>query len=82
MLVSVVQIGNSRGVRLPKAILDQLEISDKLDLEVENSRIILKPVPRKPRQGWETAFSTMKEHGEDKLLLPDEASTQSFEWEW
>ena len=82
MLVSVVQIGNSRGVRLPKAILDQLEISDKVDMEVENSQIILKPVPHQPRQGWDAAFSKMKDEGDDKLLLAYESGTQSFEWEW
>jgi antitoxin MazE len=82
MLISVVQIGNSRGVRLPKAILEQLKISDRLEMEVEDSRIVLKPVPRAPRQGWDTAFRTMKENGEDQPLLPDEATTQGFEWEW
>jgi len=82
MLVSVVQIGNSRGVRLPKAILDQLEISDKLDMEVENSQIILKPVPHQPRQGWDVAFNQMREEGEDKLLLAEDATTEGFEWEW
>lgn len=82
MLVSVVQIGNSRGVRLPKAILDQLKISDKLDMEVENSQIILKPVPHRPRQGWDNAFNRMTERGEDKLLLIDEVGLQGFEWEW
>ena len=49
MLVSVIQMGNSRGIRLPKAILDQLNISEKLDLEVENQQIILRPVQDKPR---------------------------------
>jgi antitoxin MazE len=82
MLVSVVQIGNSRGVRLPKAILDQLEISDKVEMEVENSQIVLKPVPHQPRQGWDKAFNRMKERGEDELLLADEAATRDFEWEW
>jgi len=82
MLVSVVQIGNSRGVRLPKAILDQLSISDKLDLEVENSQIILKPIPKQPRDGWAVAFQKMSGEGEDALLLPDEAPSKDFEWEW
>ena len=82
MLVSVVQIGNSRGVRLPKAILDQLEISDKLEMEVENGQIILKPVPRQIRSGWDTAFKRMKEAGEDSLLVPEELVSKDFEWEW
>ena len=82
MVVSVVQIGNSRGVRLPKAILDQLEISDKLDMEVENSRIILKPIPLQVRQGWDAAFREMGERGDDALILPEEPESKDFDWEW
>jgi len=82
MLVSVVQIGNSRGVRLPKAIIDQLEISDKLDMEIEDCQIILRPVPHQPRQGWDTAFRQMKENGEDCLLMTEEELSKDFEWEW
>ena len=41
MKVPVVRIGNSRGIRIPKAILEQLEISDQVELEVENRQIIL-----------------------------------------
>ena len=82
MLVSVVQIGNSRGIRLPKAILDQLSISDKLELEVENSQIILTPVSRNPRDGWDAAFKKMSAEGEDRLILPEEIPAKDFEWEW
>jgi antitoxin MazE len=82
MVVSVVQIGNSRGVRLPKAILDQLEISDKLDLEVENSRIILKPIPREVRQGWDAAFQQMNAKGDDAVILPEGSESEDFDWEW
>lgn len=82
MIVSVVQIGNSRGVRLPKAILDQLEISDKLELEVENRQIVLKPVARYPREGWDSAFQKMKDRGDDAQLLPEEVASRDLEWEW
>jgi len=82
MLVSVVQIGNSRGVRLPKAILDQLAISDKLDLEVENNQIVLTPVPKHPRDGWDAAFRKMSLEGEDVLLLSEDGTSKGFEWEW
>lgn len=82
MVVSVVQIGNSRGVRLPKVILDQLEISDKLDMEVENSRIILKPIPHQARQGWDAAFQQMNAKGDDVMMLPEEPESKDLEWEW
>ena len=85
MKVSVIRIGNSRGIRLPKAILEQLHVSDSLELEVENQQIILRPLPCAPRQGWDQAFRKMHEEGQDTLLMPGpEASeaTEGFEWEW
>lgn len=82
MVVSVVQIGNSRGVRLPKAILEQLGINEKLELEIENQTIILKPVQEKVRNGWEDAFRKMALHKDDGLVLQDNDLEEGFEWEW
>ena len=59
MLVSVIPIGNSKGIRLPKAILEQLNIQDKLELEVEDKQLILKPISRTPREGWEDALKVL-----------------------
>jgi len=82
MLVSVVPIGNSKGIRLPKAILDQLQVADQLELEVENQQIILKPVTKKSRKGWNEAFSKMHKANEDVLLVNDQNASEAFEWEW
>jgi antitoxin MazE len=82
MLVSIVRIGNSRGVRLPKAILDQLKISEKVDLEVEDQQIVLKPIQSKPRTGWSNAFKRMAEMKEDTLFIQENSITEGFEWEW
>jgi antitoxin MazE len=71
MHVSVVQIGNSRGIRIPKRVLDQCEITDTVDLEVKGRRIILEPVRRRPREGWAAAAQQMREAGDDVLLMPD-----------
>jgi antitoxin MazE len=82
MLVQVVPIGNSKGIRLPKAILDQLNISDKLDLEVENRKIILSPIKANPREGWSDKFKFMHQLGEDELVIPENCESEDFEWEW
>lgn len=82
MKVSVVPIGNSRGVRIPKAILEQLEISDQVEMEVENKQIILRPVNRNPRSGWEEVLRQMNENEEDKLLIPETGTGEGFDWEW
>jgi len=82
MTVSVIAIGNSKGIRLPKTILNQLHIADQIDLEVRNNEIILKPIAEAPRSGWEEAFKKMHEQGEDILVMKDSSAEESFEWEW
>lgn len=82
MKVSVVPIGNSKGVRLPKAILDQLGISDQMELEVENKQIILRPINKNPRSGWEEALQKMNRNHEDNLLIPETGTEEGFDWEW
>ena len=55
MKTKVIKIGNSRGIRLPKVILQQVGINDEVNLEVDRDRIILKPI-RHRRNGWQEAF--------------------------
>jgi antitoxin MazE len=82
MLISVVPIGNSRGIRIPKAVLDQLNIKETLELEIEDKKLILKPASGKPRESWEMAFAEMKANNQDVLLIQDESTEEAFEWEW
>jgi len=82
MLVSLVQVGNSKGIRLPKSILDQCQIEDKLEMEVTNNEIILKPIKNKPRARWAEKFKAMKEKGDDKLLIDDGLDLSDRDWEW
>ncbi len=82
MLVSIVPIGNSKGIRLPKAILEQLQIADTVELEIDNQQIILKPVHLSPRKGWREAFVKMRDRKEDSMLIPEETDSGAFTWEW
>ena len=82
MLISVVPIGNSKGIRLPKGILEQCQITDKVELEVQDSEIILKPVKKKVREGWADEFKKMHEREDDKLLIEDVLDAESLDWEW
>lgn len=80
MIVSVVPIGNSRGIRLPKMVLESLAIKDKVEMEVTETSIVLKPLQETPRQGWQNAFTQMHLHGDD--TLEDIPAGEDFEWEW
>jgi antitoxin MazE len=68
--ISIIKIGNSKGIRLTKSILERYNIKDKVDLIFERGRIIMKS-SKKPREGWAEAFRLMHKNGDDKLLIDD-----------
>lgn len=70
MKTSIIQIGNSRGLRLSKTILEKYNIKDKVELILEKSQIILRPIEL-PRKDWEEKFKKMTESGDDQLLIND-----------
>ncbi len=80
MEVSVIKIGNSKGIRFSKTILEKYNIKDKVDLILEKGKIIIQPI-NTPRKGWEDSFKLMSENGDDQLLLDDVFEDESFE-EW
>ncbi len=80
MLVSIIKIGNSKGLRLSKTILEKYEIEDKIEVILEKDHIILKPITA-PRKGWDNAFKKMNKNKEDNLLLNDVFEDENFE-EW
>lgn len=80
MEVSVIQIGNSKGIRFSKTILEKYNIKDKVDLILEKGKIIILPLSN-PRKGWEEAFKEMNENGDDRLLFNDVFEEETLE-EW
>ena len=80
MELSVINIGNSKGIRLSKTILEKYNIQDKIELVLEKGFIVLKP-KIEPRKGWENAFKKMHENNDDQLLIDDVFEDENFE-EW
>jgi antitoxin MazE len=70
MKTKIIQIGNSKGLRLSKTILEKYEISETVDLILHKDHIELRPI-RNPREGWNKAFKEMHENGDDELLIDD-----------
>lgn len=82
MRAKVVQIGNSRGIRIPKSILAACGIGDTVDLTVDDDKIVLQAAPR-VRQGWAEAAQEMARQGDDALLDPPTPTEfDEDEWEW
>ena len=78
MKTSIIQIGNSKGLRLSKTILERYNIKDTVELILEKGRIILKPVDQ-PRKGWDEAFSKMHLNNDDQLLIDDVFNDEDFD---
>ena len=83
MKANIVRIGNSRGIRLPKPIIEQCGFSEEVDLEIQKDGLLIKAISE-PRLEWETAFAKMSEQREDELLDSNTMSTDwdEEEWEW
>ena len=80
MELSLINIGNSKGIRHSKTILEKYNIQDKIELILEKGFIVLKP-KAEPRKNWEKAFQEMHKNGDDQLLIDDVFDDENFE-EW
>ena len=80
MEVAVIKIGNSKGIRFSKTIIERYNIRDTVDLILDKGQICIRPLS-KPRKGWEKAFKEMHDNGEDKLMMPDIFEEENLE-EW
>ncbi len=80
MRIDLVRIGNSQGIRLPKAVIEQARLTDALDLEVSEGAIIIRSSER-PREEWEKAAMLCHTLDEDRLVEWD-ATTSDFEGQW
>lgn len=83
MKVNLIQIGNSRGVRLPSGIIKECGFGEELDLSVVNGRVVLAPLDD-ARAGWDEAFRRMAEAGDDAPIHTDSTTPQwdDEEWTW
>ncbi len=82
MRVNLIRIGNSRGVRIPKPLIEEIGLGGGVEMSVEGSALVLRPASH-PRAGWAEDMKRMHEAGDDVLL--DEFVPTEFdetEWEW
>ena len=70
MQTKIIQIGNSKGLRLSKTILEKYDIGDTVNLRMEENFIIIEPIS-KPRSDWAKSFKEMRKNGHDELLIED-----------
>jgi antitoxin MazE len=76
----IVKVGNSRGIRIPKVALDQLNIGPEVELAVQSDRLVIRAA-RRTREGWGKRFSAMSAHHDDRLVLETASQWDKSEWE-
>lgn len=84
MRARIIRIGNSQGIRIPKVLLEQSRLGIEVELEVDNDRLVISPL-HGARDGWDEAFASMAEAGDDALLdeaLASQSQWDVDEWQW
>lgn len=83
MKARLVRIGNSRGLRLPKPLIDQAGLGTDVELQLRGDGILIAPVKAPPRSGWAEAARRLQTRGEGQLLDPPTSTRfDDEEWEW
>ncbi|HWF91379.1 MAG TPA: hypothetical protein VN684_03790 [Terriglobales bacterium] len=83
MKTDLIRIGNSRGIRIPKPLIEQCGFGDQVTLRVENECIIISTQGR-PREDWEGRFRAAASSADDELLLESAGGNQfdRKDWQW
>ncbi|MCK5581366.1 MAG: AbrB/MazE/SpoVT family DNA-binding domain-containing protein [Candidatus Omnitrophica bacterium] len=82
MKVNIITIGNSKGIRIPKVLLEQCRIHNRVDLIADGRKLIIKPLKEDPREGWVEEFQTMAKNQDDKLVIDDAIDLDDGGWDW
>ena len=83
MKTRIIKIGNSKGVRLPKPVLEESGIGDEIEVSVVEETIVIQSA-RTARKEWGRKFSEMASEGDDELIFPMlmDSDFDLEEWEW
>ena len=82
MKARIVKVGNSRGIRIPKVLLDQLGFGTEVEMTVQPDQLVIRS-PHRPRAGWQQQFKAMASAGDDRLLdTPVATEWDKQEWTW
>ncbi|MEI7603898.1 MAG: AbrB/MazE/SpoVT family DNA-binding domain-containing protein [bacterium] len=78
----IIQIGNSKGIRIPAKTLEKCGIVDNILIDLVDNIIIIRPVKKFPREKWNEKFFEMKKNGDDNLVIKESLDPKDGQWEW
>ena len=83
MKTRIIRTVNSRGIHIPKTLLDQSGLSGEVEILVRKGSLVIRPA-KQPRAGWTAAFEEMAQRGDNALLdeVPSLSTWDKENWEW
>jgi len=84
MKTSIIRIGNSQGIRIPKWLLEAAGLQTEVNLTAKRGVLTIRTA-RSPRAGWAAAFQAVAQRGDDAPLADVHSSVSEWdeeEWEW
>lgn len=83
MLAKIVQIGNSKGIRIPKAVFEQCHFGSEVTLTIDKKKLIIETAKKKSREGWRESFKTNKKPlKKSEKPMEFQNKFDQEEWEW
>lgn len=82
MQVSIRPFGNSRGIVIPKPLLQQLGLEDQADLTVEDGAIVIRKPVGSPRAGWAQAAQALAQAENDALVMGEFGNEDDQDLTW
>jgi antitoxin MazE len=82
MKAEIVTIGNSKVMKIPEGIVKKLNLEDEVELEIKQDSVVIKPIKRKVREGWDKAFTLMHERKDDTLVIDETIESDFEDWQW
>ena len=81
MKAQIIQIGNSQGIRIPKAVLEETKLSGEVEMEVTPEGLLIRNIKR-PRGDWDAVFKSLADADDDLPLDETATGFARKEWQW
>ncbi|HQU91996.1 MAG TPA: AbrB/MazE/SpoVT family DNA-binding domain-containing protein [Pyrinomonadaceae bacterium] len=81
MKAQIIKIGNSHGIRIPKAVLEETRMSGDVEIEVTPDGILIRNI-NKPRSNWDAMFKALSDRDDDLALNRTSTGFEKKDWQW
>lgn len=82
MRITIRRIGNSKGMIIPTAMLQQVGLESEAEVNVVDGALVVRAPAKPVRSGWDQASKDLAKHGDDALLMPEFGNADDEELQW